>query len=205
MLLIPLGSTEQHGPHLPLETDSLIAQAWCDRLAEGRPEVLVAPLLPYGSAGEHQDFAGTLSIGAEALHQVLVQLARSAAHHFDRVVFVSGHGGNAATLSAAVTQLRAEGHNVAGLLPVLPGADAHAGHTETSILLALDPARVRTDRFESGSRQPLSELMEQLQSEGIKAVSANGILGDPEGANAKEGIRLMDLLALVSIYDDGHC
>ncbi len=205
VLLIPLGSTEQHGPHLPLQTDSIIAAAWCDRLAAGKPDVLVAPTLPYGSAGEHQDFAGTLSIGAEALHQVLVQLARSAANDFKRVVFVSGHGGNASVLSAVVNQLRDEGHDVAGLVPVLPGGDAHAGQSETSIMLSIDPLSVRTDQVQPGNLRPLSEIIGQLRDDGMKTVTANGVLGDPTKASASEGESLMDFLALVSISDDGHC
>ncbi len=205
VLLIPLGSTEQHGPHLPLQTDSVIAEAWCDRLAAGRSDVLVAPTLPYGSAGEHQDFAGTLSIGAEALHQVLVQLARSAANDFERVVFVSGHGGNSSVLRAVVSQLRSEGHDVAGLLPILPGGDAHAGHSETSIMLAIDPTSVRQGLAEPGDLRPLREVIDQLQNEGMKTVTPNGVLGDPSKASAADGALLMDFLALVSITDDGHC
>ncbi len=205
VLLIPLGSTEQHGPHLPLQTDSIIAAAWCDRLAASRPDVLVAPTLPYGSAGEHQDFAGTLSIGAEALHQVLVQLARSAATDFKRVVFVSGHGGNASVLCAVVSQLRDEGHDVAGLVPVFPGGDAHAGRSETSIMLAIAPMSVRTDQVQPGDLRPLSETIDQLREGGMKMVTANGVLGDPTKASASEGASLMDFLALVSISDDGHC
>ncbi len=205
VLLIPLGSTEQHGPHLSLQTDSVIAAAWCDRLADGRPDVVVAPTLPYGSAGEHQDFAGTLSIGAGALHHVLVELARSAANDYERVVFVSGHGGNASVLRAVVSQLRTEGHDVAGLLPILPGGDPHAGQSETSIMLAIDPTSVRMDLVEPGDLRPLAEIIDQLQNEGMKTVTSNGVLGDPSKASAAEGASLMNFLALVSITDDGHC
>lgn len=78
ILVVPLGSTEQHGPHLPLGADSDIAVALAGRLAAARPDMLMAPLLPYGSAGEHAAFPGTLSIGATALELVLVELVRSA-------------------------------------------------------------------------------------------------------------------------------
>lgn len=205
VLLIPLGSTEQHGPHLPLETDTFIASAWCDALARGRQDVLVAPALPYGSAGEHQAFAGTLSIGQDALSCVLVELARSAAHQFSRVVFVSGHAGNAGVLGHVVQQLRHEGHDVAALVPILPGADAHAGRTETSIMLKLDPSQVRSDKAEPGNVQPLNEILAALREEGVAAVSSNGILGDPTDASAAEGEELLAVLGLVSIYDRGHC
>src|SRR5689334_11179637 len=104
ILVVPLGSTEQHGPHLPLGTDSAIAAALAGRLAAARADVVVAPALPYGSAGEHAAFPGTLSIGAAALELVVVELVRSA-DAFAGVVLVSGHGGNAAPLAAAVATL----------------------------------------------------------------------------------------------------
>src|SRR4051794_39471729 len=78
LLVLPLGSTEQHGPHLPFSTDTDIAVALAERLASTSPGVVVAPPLPYGSSGEHAGFAGTLSIGAAALEHVVVELVRSA-------------------------------------------------------------------------------------------------------------------------------
>jgi creatinine amidohydrolase len=194
ILVVPLGSTEQHGPHLPLGTDSDVAAALADRLAGARPDVLVAPLLPYGSAGEHAAFPGTLSIGATALELVLVELVRSA-DAFAGVVFVSGHGGNAGPLAAAVATLRAEGRRVLGWTPRIPGGDAHAGRTETSLLLALAPETVRLDAAEAGDVRPLPAVMAELRRGGVAAVSPNGVLGDPGGATAEEGERLLDALA----------
>src|SRR5688572_66195 len=149
ILVVPLGSTEQHGPHLPLGTDSDIAVALAGRLAAARPDTLVAPLLPYGSAGEHAAFPGTLSIGAAALEMVIVELVRSA-DAFAGVVLVSGHGGNAAPLAAAVATLRAEGRTVLAWTPRVPDGDAHAGRTETALLLALAPESVRVEAAEPG-------------------------------------------------------
>src|SRR5689334_2633361 len=91
VIVVPLGATEQHGPHLPLGTDTTIACALASGLAAAR-EVVVAPALPYGSSGEHAGFEGTLSIGQAALELVLIELVRSAA---SPVLFVSAHGGNA--------------------------------------------------------------------------------------------------------------
>lgn len=193
VVVVPIGSTEQHGPHLPLGTDSAVAVALVDRLAAARPDVLVAPPVPYGSAGEHAAFPGTLSIGAAALEMVLVELGRSA-DAFAGVVFVSGHGGNAAPLAAAVSLLRSEGRNVLGWSPRLPGADAHAGRTETSLLLALNPDTVRLDAAEPGDTRPLASVMGELRRGGVAAVSRNGVLGDPTGATAEEGLRLLDEL-----------
>lgn len=193
-LVVPLGSTEQHGPHLPLRTDSDIAVALADRLSAARPRTVVAPLLPYGSAGEHAAFPGTLSIGATALELVIVELVRSA-DAFAGVVLVSGHGGNAAPLAAAVETLRAEGRRVLAWTPRVHGGDAHAGRTETSLLLALSADAVRAGAAEPGETRPLAELMGELRRSGVAGVSANGVLGDPAGASAEEGERLLQQLA----------
>jgi len=100
-LLIPLGATEQHGPHLPLNTDTLIASGVADAVAAGRADVVVAPALPYGSSGEHSGFPGTLSLGQAALEAALVELVRSA-DAFRDVTLVSWHGGNAEPVGRAV-------------------------------------------------------------------------------------------------------
>ncbi|HEV7536397.1 MAG TPA: mycofactocin biosynthesis peptidyl-dipeptidase MftE [Acidimicrobiia bacterium] len=194
VLVVPVGSTEQHGPHLPLGADSGVAVALAERLAAARPDVLVAPPLPYGSAGEHAAFPGTLSIGAAALELVLVELVRSA-DAFAGVVLVSGHGGNAAPLAAAVATLRSEGRAVLGWMPRIPAGDAHAGRTETSLLLALAPETVRLAAAEPGDVRPLAAVIGDLRRHGVAAVSPNGVLGDPTGATAEEGHHLLDELA----------
>jgi mycofactocin system creatininase family protein len=194
ILVVPLGSTEQHGPHLPLGTDSDVAVALADRLAAARPDVLVAPALPYGSAGEHAGFPGTLSIGAAALELVVVELVRSA-DAFAGVVLLSGHGGNAEPLAAAVATLRTEGRQVLAWSPRIAGGDAHAGRTETSLLLALAPESVRIEAAEPGDVRPLAAVMGDLRRGGVISVSRNGVLGDPTGASADEGQRLLDELA----------
>ena len=134
LLVVGLGATEQHGPHLPLDTDTVIADALCRGLASRLP-VRVAPVLPYGSSGEHADFAGTLSIGQEALSLVLVELARS---YDGPVLFVCAHGGNAEPVAAALRRVE----NARAWFPRW-GGDAHAGRTETSLMLALAPVARR--------------------------------------------------------------
>jgi creatinine amidohydrolase len=192
-LVVPLGSTEQHGPHLPLGTDTAVAVAVADRLAARRPDVLVAPAVPYGSSGEHAGFAGTLSIGQEAFERLVVELVRSA-EGFARVVLACGHAGNAEPLGRAVTTLRAEGRRVCAWMPRVEGGDAHAGRTETSLLLALDPVAVRREKAAPGATEPIEELMPRLREGGVRAVSPNGVLGDPTGATAAEGERILDAL-----------
>lgn len=194
-VLVPLGATEGHGPHLPLGTDTLVAVAWAERLSARIDGSVVAPPLPYGSSGEHQDFAGTLSIGAEALEHVLVELVQSASVTFSSVVLVSGHAGNDEVLCRTAKRMRYEGHRVAYLVPRVSG-DAHAGRTETSLILHLRPALVDTTKAEPGRTEPLADLMDDLRSDGVRAVSPNGVLGDPTGATATEGERIMtDLVA----------
>ncbi len=199
VLLVPLGSTEQHGPHLPLDTDTRIAVAIGDAAAvelTGQGiDVLVAPALPYGASGEHQGFAGTVSIGRAALQLVVVELVRSVGDDFSLVVLVNGHGGNAETLAAAVTLLRAESRSVMVWSPRLVDADSHAGRTETSLMLALDSEVVRLDQAEPGVTTPLAELIDELRRGGLVAVTPNGVLGDPTGASADEGRRLLVQLA----------
>ncbi|MBK5220654.1 MAG: creatininase family protein, partial [Thermoleophilia bacterium] len=95
LLAIPVGSTEQHGPHLALGTDTAIAVALAQRAASQVPGTIVAPALPFGSSGEHDDFPGTLSIGREATELALLELGRSASRTFAQTVLVSAHGGNA--------------------------------------------------------------------------------------------------------------
>ena len=200
LLIVPLGATEQHGPHLPLGTDTVIALALSAALADrlGPALAALAPALPYGASGEHQGFDGTLSIGTEALTAVLVELARSATPPgggpFAAVLFVSGHGGNADALRRGVAALRAEGRSVSGWFPRLQGADAHAGRTETSLMLHLRPELVRLDRAEPGIVEPLADLLPRLRVVGMRGVSPNGVLGDPTGASAGEGKRIFDAL-----------
>ncbi|MDT4892780.1 MAG: mycofactocin precursor peptide peptidase [Pseudonocardiales bacterium] len=194
VLAVPLGSTEQHGPHLPLSTDSDVALELCRRLAAARSDVVIAPPLHYGSSGEHAGFAGTLSIGQEALELLVVELVRSATDTFSRVVLVCAHGGNAAAVSRAVRQLRAESRDVLLVMPNWDG-DAHAGHGETSMQLVLSPQRVRMDRAEAGATEPLRELMPALTSGGVRAVAPNGVLGDPTGSSPGAGQQLLDELA----------
>jgi creatinine amidohydrolase len=201
VVLVPLGATEQHGPHLPLGTDTTIAERWAAEVAtrlraEGLSAV-VAPALAYGSSGEHQCFPGTLSIGHDALRLVLVELIRSAAHTFERVVLLSGHAGNAAPARLVVDQMTAEGHDVCCLFPTWESTearpiDAHAGRTETALMLHLDPVAVDTEQSVAGDTRPLAEILPVLMADGVAAVSPSGVLGDPTAASAAEGLALFD-------------
>jgi creatinine amidohydrolase len=191
ILALPVGATEQHGPHLPLATDTEIAVTMARRLAESRPDVVVAPALAYGSSGEHAGFPGTLSVGPEVVELTLVELIRSA-DAFAGVVVISTHGGNAAPVQRAVDRLTAEGRRVQLWWPSSSDStDAHAGYTETSVLLAARPQVVQSERAEPGVRRPIEELLPVLRRQGVASVSPNGVLGDPTGASARAGERLL--------------
>jgi mycofactocin precursor peptide peptidase len=182
LLLVPVGALEQHGPHLPLGTDTTVAATVAART--GLP---VTPPVALGASGEHEGFPGTISIGTETLAAVLVETGRSACRWARQLCFVNGHGGNVPALVAATTLLRAEGRDVAWHSCGVPGADAHAGRHETSLMLALAPDDVDLARAEAGNTAPLPELMPAIRAGSVASVSANGVLGDPAGATAAEG------------------
>jgi mycofactocin precursor peptide peptidase len=204
-VVVPVGSTEQHGPHLPLDTDTRIASAVSRevtaRLAGAagsggrRLHWLLAPAIAYGASGEHQSFPGTISIGTEALSMLLLEYGRSASCWAQRLLFVNGHGGNVAALNRAASRLRTEGRDVGWCGCVVAGADAHAGHTETSLLLHISPADVLTDRLCPGNGAALSDLLPSMRRGGVAAVSEVGVLGDPTTATAVEGERMLAEMA----------
>ena len=191
-VVISVGSMEQHGPHLPLFTDTVVADYLSYRLADVRHDVVIGPTIPVGASGEHQGFPGTLSIGTEALTQVLQELVRSARGSFRGVIVISGHGGNHDAIAAVEETAEREGDVVLCFSPRIEGGDAHAGRTETSILLALLPALVHLDRATPGAREPLGDLIGAIREAGVAAVSENGVLGDPTGASEEEGLRVLE-------------
>ena len=225
IVILPLGSTEQHGPHLPTGTDTTIAVGLAERAAEalnatapesGQPAFLVAPALGYGASGEHAGYVGTLSIGESAVEAVLTELVRSA-DDLSGVVVVNTHGGNERAVRRAAAALREEGRRCLHWSPgaVLAGqaaaqacggrpVDAHAGWFETSLMLAVEPGLVRLDLADPGDPRPLADVLGLLVADGVAAVSANGVLGDPRGATRELGEALMEVLVadLVSSVAD---
>ena len=193
-LLLPVGATEQHGPHLPLDTDTRIATAVAARVAERWADTVIAPAVAIGASGEHAGFPGTLSIGTKVLADVLIEIVRTAGPEFGRVVVINGHGGNAYALRAAAATCAAEGRPLEVWSVRLPEADAHAGRTETSLMLHLAPELVVMEAAEAGNTDALEELLPRMMESGVRGVSANGVLGDPTGATPEEGAALLAAL-----------
>ena len=194
LVVVPLGSVEQHGRHLPLATDTAVAVAVAEAAVSRLDGAVLAPALAYGASGEHEDFPGTISIGTAALSALLVEYGRSVSRWAGRLLVVNGHGGNLEALRTAVPLLRAEGRDVGWLPCGVPGGDAHAGRAETSLMLHVEPGVVREALAAAGETAPLGEILSRLRAEGVRAVSPDGVLGDPAGATAAEGAELLHVL-----------
>jgi mycofactocin system creatininase family protein len=205
IIAVPIGSCEQHGPHLPLDTDTRIAMALAEGLASSfEPgDVLIGPAVTASSSGEHAGFPGTLSIGADVVEHLIVELVRSA-DWSGGVVLVNGHGGNALPVQRAASKLLGEGRRVLAFWPHIRDGDAHAGESETSMMLALAPTLVRMTRAEAGRPEPIVDLIDDLRAGGVRAVSPNGVLGDPRRATANHGKALITrlIIDLVAAVDE---
>lgn len=188
VLLIPIGATEQHGPHLPIATDTIIAEELAGRAVHHTDGLMVGPTVAVTASGEHEGFPGTLSIGTDAMRSVVLELVRSA-DWAAGVVFVNGHGGNHDAVSQAVATLTTEGRRALAWWPSWPQrrdggpADLHAGRIETSMMLAIDPGLVRLELAAAGP----DVSMDDLRAHGVRSLSPSGVLGDPDGASGREG------------------
>jgi creatinine amidohydrolase len=206
-VIFAVGSTEQHGPHLPLACDTLIGESLADMVAERLGQALIAPAVRVGCSEHHMAFPGTISIEAAELQAVLLNYMQTIFRHgFRRVVMIPSHGGNFATVVKAAQAARDKWPDkqvvayadLNGLLEkafkmsekfgISPGASgAHAGEFETSILLSTHPDLVDMKKAEEGFTGEFSAIIPELLAHGIARVSANGILGDARVADASRG------------------
>ncbi len=216
-VVIPVGSIEQHGPHLPLLVDAARGTAIGLRVAESLGDALVAPTIRVGCSEHHMGFAGTVSLRPETLEALcrdyVVSLAR---HGFLDLHFVPSHGGNFGPLQGMLPRLRAAAAEVnpevrvevfADLLGVIAvwrwvveeetglgsRVGGHADIAESSEMLHLLPWLVRVERAEKGRVGELDrKAVERIFSRGLRAVSPGGVLGDPRGMDGALGAKLLD-------------
>ncbi len=199
IVLLALGSWEQHGAHLPFDTDTVIIESVVDAAIRSvdpeNTQFSVVPTIGVTASDEHNGFAGTLSIGTNALSDAVVSIARSASWARG-ICIVNGHGGNSDALKLVHSALDYENirHSIWSL-PYYEGADMHAGHTETSLMLHLAPDTVRMDLAEVGAVGDSEMLIERMRAGGIKEVSSNGVVGDPTNATATHGATMLSFYA----------
>jgi creatinine amidohydrolase len=213
VLLLPLGATEPHGPHAPLETDALISLGICRRAAErlaDDPEVraLVLPSLPYGVTRYGRSFPGAVTIGEETLRALVVEIARSLAEQgFEWIVLVNSHfePEQVRTLREAVTELGPSARlldltrrrNAERLTEEFRSGSCHAGRYETSLVLADSPELVRAER-RMGLESRMIDMPAAIaagQTDFVAMGMDQAYCGAPAEATAEEGERTFETLA----------
>jgi creatinine amidohydrolase/Fe(II)-dependent formamide hydrolase-like protein len=222
LVVQPIASVEQHGPHLPCYTDSLVVDALTERAVALTPEdveVWTLPVIAYGKSNEHLGYPGTISLSAQTLMAVCHDVGRSVARSgFRKLAFVNGHGGQPHLLEMVARDIREEtGLQVFPLFPYRLGLPAgvvssseeeeygiHGGEVETSLVLAVDPGAVRLDRLEPGGdrARELFGGLSYLTLEGAlptawltRDISPSGVIGDPTRASPERGERMLAHLA----------
>lgn len=196
ILVLPLGSWEQHGPHLPLDTDSvIISRVVNDSIAHASVDsqhFMCAPLLPITASDEHDGFVGGLSTGTEALVGAVVSICRSAMSWAAGVIIVNGHGGNYDALQHISSALQFEKivHSIWSL-PSYANGDMHAGHTETSLMMHIAPTSVRNQHI--AGLHATHATVDELRTKGVAGVSSSGIIGNPHTATPDHGLQVLNL------------
>jgi len=212
--LLPVGAIEQHGPHLPLDTDAFDAEYLARRVAESctNPKPILLPLIPYGVSYHHEDFTGTISITNETLARLTYEVGMSAARNgITKLIIINGHGGNAATLHFAAQMINRDAHVFTCVdsgetsdtdieaLAETPN-DVHAGEIETSTAMAVRPALVR---FEKACKSVPRFSIRYLDFSSKRSVdwyartaklSVSGVMGDPTKATREKGEKMWEVM-----------
>ena len=217
IVILPVGSIEQHGPHLPVGVDTILCEGVCKAGAEAAAddvEVVVAPTLWCGMAEHHMAFGGTFTFDIPTYRAVLLAFLRSIERHgFERVFITNGHGGNVAALNsflpdfARETKLRvfvATYFELArsSMAPLLEDQKHvhHACEVETSLMMALAPDLVRRERLAEAYGPPGADpgtLFRPMPARflSFKEITASGVNGDARRASRAKGEKLLDVLA----------
>ena len=203
--VLPIGSFEQHGAHLPLITDTVVACAVAEAVMTVHPDLLLLPPITFSCSQEHVGWAGTVSISSRTLTAVIKDIADSLAQSgVDRLALVNGHGGNY-VLSNTVQEANVDGPRMALFpsrydwdrargdagLETSAHDDMHAGEIETSILLHVAPELVR-DGYQTGDH--LAERPDLLVL-GMRAYTKSGVIGRPSLGTAEKGKAVLNALA----------
>jgi len=207
VVLLPTGSTEQHGPHLPLDTDAFLTEAVC--LEAGRraaDRILVLPPIAYGLNRHHIDFPGTIHIEPEAFIAFCLCITKSVAYHrFRKILLVNGHGSNGPLVDLVARKTVLETHSLCAAVSYLALAldafsevqetpiIAHADEIETSLYLHLAPERVQMDKAQSGNDVVGNYLSSDSTTPYVRFSdywgrwTQLGVHGDPTVASAEKG------------------
>lgn len=227
--VLPVAAVEQHGPHLPVTTDTDLVTAIAGAAEQNLPEqIILCPTLPYGSSHHHSSFAGTLSVHPELFTRIVIDLVRSLeSSGFRRVVILNGHGGNITPVRQALSILaqapvaevalatywELAAPSFSGRPPMESPALSHACEYETSMMLALDSTRVHLDRAARAARPPANSYVaweDDAPYRGVSVVrrtehlSGNGSSGEPQKATAAKGAHLLSAAtrALIEFLTD---
>ena len=203
-VIVPVGSIEQHGPHLPEGTDTFSGDVLGERIAKKLGDALVAPTIRPGCSRHHMSFPGTITLSAETLMRTIKEVCISLAHHgFESIVLMPTHGGNFAPVNAVAPDIARELDvnivviaDLKELIEIMAKAmqdfgvsaaeaGAHSGAAETSFMLACCEKLVRRDLIQRGYMGEFTTST--VLSKGIKAFSPIGVLGDPEKASREAG------------------
>jgi creatinine amidohydrolase len=211
VVLLPVGATEQHGPHLPLATDWWLADAVARAVAGRTPDVDVADALPYGISGHHTGLPGTVTLRSRTFIDLVVDVCASLAANGRVPLIVNGHGGNRAALQVALAELGERGHTAWAVsyfelladvaAAEFPGGHRHVGHAcalETSLVMHLWPETVAADRIPAGSTPPSWPDPHMYGGDHVSVwrrfddINPTGVLGTPSLASPEAGARLFD-------------
>lgn len=205
LAVLPVGSTEQHGPHAPLGVDYMTAEAIADAgvedyAADFDGEAVVGPTIPVGIAEEHRDFDGTLWVSEDTFRAYVRETIESLVHHgFDRVVVVNGHGGNVDALRECCGRISRTGDAYAVAYTwfdaVATEELGHGGPAETSFMRYLRPELVHEDRTETAAEGAAEQWGEWLNGTNLAYDSAefteSGVVGDPRNGSEELGEELL--------------